>query len=364
MLLLWWFFFFFNTLLLVCFLLLHCTIMLSRTQEECGNNNCPHCGEDPRNRTVFDFKLVCRACGTICEDYVLDVLSAEAASVCAQGRSSCMMPPMEQHQHSGSGRSPEDARMFPKMNSGTIIRPSHATHHVSGSSGMMRRVQERHLWSHTCHRERTMMACMKQLFGRAAFTTGVSVPEIAIEDAKAMFGKVMSKSRGNKPGIMAACVYEALKRNHTPRTSKEIADMFDVSLPTLTKSCKIVRHAFEDASCDEPTAEAVAAVVNNKKKEVASSSSSNNVTASYMLNKLRSAVPGCSDGQMQECRDVLRKAQASAMFNCAPHTMACTCMCVVFGADKECKKRLCEAAGVSAVTVAKHAKAMSKLVGR
>ena len=46
-------------------------------------------------------------------------------------------------------------------------------------------------------------------------------------------------SRGsNSIGIIAACVYFACKSCNVPRSSKEIADIFDINITVMTKGCK------------------------------------------------------------------------------------------------------------------------------
>ena len=46
-------------------------------------------------------------------------------------------------------------------------------------------------------------------------------------------------SRGsNRIGIIAACVYFACKSYNVPRSSKEIADIFDINITVMTKGCK------------------------------------------------------------------------------------------------------------------------------
>ena len=49
----------------------------------------------------------------------------------------------------------------------------------------------------------------------------------------------MNISRGsNRNGLIAACIYVSCKRNNVPRSVKEVAAMFDLTVPELTKGAK------------------------------------------------------------------------------------------------------------------------------
>lgn len=68
-----------------------------------------------------------------------------------------------------------------------------------------------------------------------------SIPSIIIEQSKNYY-KIISEisiSRGaNRNGLIAACVYMACRNESVPRTSKEIADIFKISLHDMTTGCK------------------------------------------------------------------------------------------------------------------------------
>ena len=42
----------------------------------------------------------------------------------------------------------------------------------------------------------------------------------------------------NRGAVIASCLYMACKTNHVPRSIKEVADMFGVRVPCMTKACK------------------------------------------------------------------------------------------------------------------------------
>ena len=68
-----------------------------------------------------------------------------------------------------------------------------------------------------------------------------SLPQVIINEAKSLY-KIISDtkiSRGNnRKGIIAACVYFACKTCNVGRSSKEIANMFEIKVSILTKGCK------------------------------------------------------------------------------------------------------------------------------
>jgi transcription initiation factor TFIIIB Brf1 subunit/transcription initiation factor TFIIB len=62
-----------------------------------------------------------------------------------------------------------------------------------------------------------------------------------VNEAKSLYSNIseIKISRGsNRDGIIAACVYFACKECDVPRSSKEIADIFDINITVMTKGCK------------------------------------------------------------------------------------------------------------------------------
>lgn len=76
-----------------------------------------------------------------------------------------------------------------------------------------------------------------------------NIPNIIINEAKSLYS-IISKtkiSRGsNRKGIIAACVYFACKDCNVPRSSKEIAEIFNITPPTVMtkgiKKCQEIIH--------------------------------------------------------------------------------------------------------------------------
>ena len=62
-----------------------------------------------------------------------------------------------------------------------------------------------------------------------------------INEAKSLYSTISETkiSRGsNRDGIIAACVYFSCKECDVPRSSKEIADIFNINITVMTKGCK------------------------------------------------------------------------------------------------------------------------------
>lgn len=90
-------------------------------------------------------------------------------------------------------------------------------------------------WNSMPHWERTLYQNFEVLTG-AGISEGISAK--IIEDSKILFKEASQKkiSRGdNKEGLVAACMHYACLMNKVPRSTKEIAKMFNISANILTK---------------------------------------------------------------------------------------------------------------------------------
>ena len=69
-----------------------------------------------------------------------------------------------------------------------------------------------------------------------------NLPKIIETEAKSLY-KIISDtkiSRGNnRKGIIASCIYFACKTCNVPRSQKEIAHIFELKIPIMTKGCKL-----------------------------------------------------------------------------------------------------------------------------
>jgi transcription initiation factor TFIIB len=106
-------------------------------------------------------------------------------------------------------------------------------------SQTMRIVQRYQFWNSMSYKERTLYAVFDQLSSNAA---NHGIPSCIIEEAKVLYKRMteLKVSRGeNRQALIAASVYISCKTNQVPRSVKEIASMFNIRVPAMTKGCKL-----------------------------------------------------------------------------------------------------------------------------
>ena len=105
----------------------------------------------------------------------------------------------------------------------------------SKSMCQIRRYQQ---WNGMPYKERSLYKVFNEI---TEVCKKNNIPTIIINEAKSLYN-IISKtkiSRGsNRVGIIAACVYFACKECNVPRSSKEIADIFKISVTIMTKGVK------------------------------------------------------------------------------------------------------------------------------
>jgi transcription initiation factor TFIIIB Brf1 subunit/transcription initiation factor TFIIB len=107
-----------------------------------------------------------------------------------------------------------------------------------GESRAMQNIRKYHLWNVMPYRERTLWNVFEMLQVRAA-NAGVSAA--VVEETKQLYAQVspLCICRGQqKDALMAACLFESLKRHDTPRRPAEIAEMFKIDIKLITKGVK------------------------------------------------------------------------------------------------------------------------------
>lgn len=136
-------------------------------------------------------------------------------------------------------RSPDPSRvgnpmnpLLPESSLGTRImaRP--------GESRAMQKIRQYHLWNVMPYRERTLWNVFEGLQVRAA-NAGISAA--ILEETKQLYAQVspLCICRGQqKEALMAACLFESLKRHDTPRRPTEIAEIFKIDMKLITRGVK------------------------------------------------------------------------------------------------------------------------------
>jgi transcription initiation factor TFIIIB Brf1 subunit/transcription initiation factor TFIIB len=177
---------------------------------------CPVCTDSTEVETI-GHEVLCLRCGT-----VLDVpleLGAEYrwfSSDSGADPSRCGFPVNH---------------LMPESSLGTMI--------LAGNSRLMQRIKRYHMWSLMPYRERTLWSIFEGLQVRAS---NAGIGTAVIEEAKELFAQltVSASCRGQnqRDAMLAACLWEALKRHDSPRMPKDIADIFSLPLKSVTKGIK------------------------------------------------------------------------------------------------------------------------------
>ena len=122
--------------------------------------------------------------------------------------------------------------LLPQSSLGSIIGSRNYEKHY------IKRMIRYDSWNKMPYKERSQYNVFNQITN---ISKQNSIPSIIIEQAKNYY-KIISEitiSRGaNRSGLIAACVYMACRNESVPRTSKEIADIFKISLHDMTNGCK------------------------------------------------------------------------------------------------------------------------------
>jgi transcription initiation factor TFIIB len=140
---------------------------------------------------------------------------------------------------SSSGGGPDPSRcgfpinhLMPESSLGTMILNK-------GQNPLMRRIKRYHMWNLMPYRERTLWAVFEGLQVRAA-NAGISTA--VVEESKELYAQLTAsaicRGQGQRDAMLAACLWEALKRHDAPRMPKDIADIFNIPLRQVTKGIK------------------------------------------------------------------------------------------------------------------------------
>jgi transcription initiation factor TFIIIB Brf1 subunit/transcription initiation factor TFIIB len=102
----------------------------------------------------------------------------------------------------------------------------------------MRKIKRYHTWNLMPYRERNLWGIFEGLHVRAV-NAGIGLG--VLEEAKRLYAQLSSLCvcRGTqKEALLAACLYEGLKRSHTPRRPKDIGTIFQINIRYVTKGLK------------------------------------------------------------------------------------------------------------------------------
>ena len=102
----------------------------------------------------------------------------------------------------------------------------------------IRIMRKYHMWNCMTYKERSLYNIFDTLTVNAVNN---GIPKSIIEEAKMLYKKIseMKISRGeNRNGLIASSIYMSCKNNKVPRSTKEIAKIFNLKVTTMTKGCK------------------------------------------------------------------------------------------------------------------------------
>lgn len=179
---------------------------------------CENCDTDENIKMLND-TILCTRCGEVFE-HMLD-----------QGP--------EYRWFSGDDRNTDPTRvgapqnpLLPESSLGTtmLLRKHHGN--------AMRKIKRYHTWNLMPYRERNLWSIFEGLHVRA-INAGIGVG--VLEEAKRLYAQLsaLCVCRGTqKEALLAACLYESLKRSGTPRRPKDIGVIFQINIRYVTKGLK------------------------------------------------------------------------------------------------------------------------------
>jgi len=121
--------------------------------------------------------------------------------------------------------------LLPESSVGTSISYRRSNYNMN----KLRKYQQ---WNGMPYRERSLLKVFEEI---ARLCKEGDIPGIIIHEANSLYKIISSTkiSRGsNRSGIIAACVYFSCKINGVPRSPNEIADIFNLTIPVMTRGCK------------------------------------------------------------------------------------------------------------------------------
>ena len=108
-----------------------------------------------------------------------------------------------------------------------------------GESYEMKKIRNYHLWNAMPYKERSLYNVFDRI---QVIAINHGIPLCIIKEAHNLY-KILSDVRihrgSNRSGIIAACIYKACSLQGSPRSSTEIAEMFNLKISHMTKGCKI-----------------------------------------------------------------------------------------------------------------------------
>lgn len=122
--------------------------------------------------------------------------------------------------------------LLPESSLGTIISKK-GKHTLE-----FEKIRQYHSWNAMPYKERSLYKIYEKMHSKAI---KAGIPPYIIKDSQSMYKELSETqiSRGsNRRGLTAACVYIACKLENVPRSSKEIAEIYDLKVNEMTRGVK------------------------------------------------------------------------------------------------------------------------------
>lgn len=176
------------------------------------------CCDDSNNNIQYDGMVICKECNNI----ITNIINT----------------PEWRFYGSNDSKSSDPTRcgmpvnqLLPESSVGTSIS-------YRGGNQNMYKIRKYQQWNGMPYKERSLLKVFQDI---SRLSKAAGIPEIIIKESHVLY-KIVSGtkiSRGsNRLGIIAACVYFSCKINEVPRSTNEIASIFSISVPIMSKGCK------------------------------------------------------------------------------------------------------------------------------
>lgn len=199
----------------------HCPEQDDDTKGPAGQTilECKHCKSETKI-VLDDSNFVCEGCGSVISRFI-DMTPEWRFYGGDDNKSSdpsrCGMPTND---------------LLPESSLGSVIG------YCGNETYEMSLVRKYHRWGSMTYKERSLYQIFDSLTINASNN---GIPKTIIEQAKVYYKRLseMQITRGdNRSGLIASSVYMSCKHHGVPRSTKEIAKIFNLKPTTMTKGCK------------------------------------------------------------------------------------------------------------------------------
>ena len=276
------------------------------------------CCENNENNMISDGMIICKICNTM----ITNIVSGPewrfygSSDSKSSDPTRCGMPVNQ---------------LLPESSVGTSIS-------YKGGNQNMYKIRKYQQWNGMPYRERSLLKVFQDI---SRLSKEAGIPEIIIKESHVLY-KIISGtkiSRGsNRKGIIAACVYFACKINNVPRSTNEIASVFSITIPIMTKGCKKFQEIMQINKLD----------INRIHK-------TNTITIDDFIDRFCSKLKLCTE-DISNIKHICYLSQVYNLVNDnTPPSMAAGCIYLYI---KECelnyhKKQLSDICKISEVTINK-----------